>query len=221
MTELVERVAVLRDEVLDAAGAGASDSCSELFEAVLSALTLGSESVAGIEVTVQDAVSRRLAWGDPEGQLLVDAEWVFDRLMVAVERGFRDPDDRMAVIEAMTQVAVMVSRAIALHAVARSAKDRASRLREEMAQRQLRDAVEKQLQRLSGRSAVDRGTERPTEIARGAGAQGASAAMSSGVVSGTLDGKTAPSEAGSGGASSPEGSAGPAGKTTSSRRKHR
>lgn len=160
MSELVERVAVLRDEVLDAAGGGASDSCSELFEAVLSALTLGSESVAGIEVTVQDAVARRLAWGDPEAQLLADAEWVFDRMMVAVERGFRSADDRMVVIEAMTQVAVMVSRAIAMHAVARAARDRATRLREEMAQRQLRDAVEKQVQRLTerGRASSERTT---------------------------------------------------------------
>lgn len=171
MTDLVERVAVLRDEVLDEAGGGASDSCSELFEAVLSALTLGSESVAGIEVTVQDAVARRLAWGDPENQLLSDCEWVFDRLMVAVERGFRDADDRMVVIEAMTQVAVMVSSAIALHAVARAARDRATRLREEMAQRQLRDAVEKQVQRLAGRmstvtaTAATAASERPTVTA--------------------------------------------------------
>lgn len=171
MTELVERLAVLRDEVLDAAGGGASDSCSELFEAVLSALTLGSESVAGIEVTVQDAVARRLAWGDPENQLLADCEWVFDRLMVAVERGFRDADERMVVIEAMTQVAVMVSSAIAMHAVARAARDRATRLREEMAQRQLRDAVEKQVQRLAGRMstataiAATAASERPTVTA--------------------------------------------------------
>lgn len=212
MNELVERVAVLRDEVLDAAGAGASDSCSELFEAVLSALTLGGESVAGIEVTVQDAVARRLAWGDPEAQLLADAEWVFDRLMVAVDRGFRVADDRMAVIEAMTQVAVMVSRAIALHAVARSAKDRASRLREEMAQRQLRDAVEKQLQRLSGKNALERGTERPTEVAQG---------PSSGVVSGSIDGaRTARS--GEPGHEPRDGrGAREAGKTTNSRRKNR
>jgi hypothetical protein len=167
VTDLVEQLAVLRDEVLDAASGAVSDSCAELFEAVLSALTLGSESVAGIEVTVQDAVARRLAWGDPEAQLLSDAEWVFDRLMVAVDRGFREAEDRMVVIEAATQVAVMVARAIALHAVARAARDRATRVREEMAQRQLRDAVEKQVQRISGRNAAERGTERPTEAVRG------------------------------------------------------
>ncbi|MEZ4360951.1 MAG: hypothetical protein R3B48_12280 [Kofleriaceae bacterium] len=152
MSELVDRVAVLRDEVLDAAGGGSSDSCAELFEAVLSALTLGSESVAGIEATVQDAVSRRLAWGASEVQLLADNAWVFERLIAAVERAFRDHDEEMVVIEAATHVSVMVSRAIAMSGVARAAHDRAARVREEMAQRQLRDAVDKQAQQLAGRS---------------------------------------------------------------------
>ncbi len=149
INDLVERVSVLRDEVLDVAGLGASDACSELFDAVLSALTLGSDSVAGIDVTVQDAVSRRLAWGDSEAQLQADAEWLYDRLLIAVERAFRDYDDQMVVIEAATQVAVMLSRALARHAVARATRDRASRIREEMAQRQLLDAVDKQAQRIA------------------------------------------------------------------------
>lgn len=151
MSDLVERVAVLRDEVLDIAGVGASDACAEIFEAVLAALTLGTDSIAGIDVTVQDVVARRLAWGDPEAQLLADAEWLFDRLLIAAERAFRDYDDQMVVVEAATQVAVMVSRALARHAVERAARDRASRLREEMAQRQLQDAVDKQAQRLAAR----------------------------------------------------------------------
>jgi hypothetical protein len=158
MSSLVERVAVLRDEVLDSAGSGSSDGCAEVFEAVLAALTLGNESTAGIDVTVQDAVARRLAWGDPERQILTDADWVLDRLMVAVERAFRDFDEQMAVIEAVTQVSTMLSRAIAMHAVARAARDRATRIREEMAQEQLRDAVEKQRQRAAKR---ERGATEP------------------------------------------------------------
>ncbi|MBK7540150.1 MAG: hypothetical protein IPI49_33310 [Myxococcales bacterium] len=160
MSELVERVAVLRDEVLDVSGVGASDACAEIFEAVLSALTLGTESIAGIDVTVQDSVARRLAWGDSESQLLADAEWLFDRLLIACERAFRDHDDQMVVIEAATGVSVMLSRALARHAVARAARDRASRLREEMAQRQLLDAVDKQAQRIA---------ERERELAERAG----------------------------------------------------
>jgi hypothetical protein len=151
MNDLVERVAVLRDEVLDIAGVGASDACSEIFDAVLSALTLGADSVAGIDVTVQDAVARRLAWGDPEAQLLADAEWLFDRLLIAAERAFRDFDDQMVVIEAATQVSAMLARALARHAVARASRDRASRVREEMAQRQLLDAVDKQAQRVAAK----------------------------------------------------------------------
>ena len=50
----------------------------------------------------------------------------------------------MVVIEAATQVAVTVARAVALAAVNRATRDRAARLREEMAQRQLKDVFEKQ-----------------------------------------------------------------------------
>ena len=68
----------------------------------------------------------------------------FDRLMIAVERALRDPADRMVVIEAATQVAVTVARVVSLAAVGRASRDRAARLREELAQRQLREVLEKQ-----------------------------------------------------------------------------
>ena len=76
--------------------------------------------------------------------MLADAEMVFDRLMVAVERALRDPADRMVVIEASTQVAVTVARVVSLAAVGRASRDRAARLREEMAQRQLNEVLDKQ-----------------------------------------------------------------------------
>jgi hypothetical protein len=69
---------------------------------------------------------------------------VFDRLMIAVERALRDPPDRMVVIEAATQVAVTVARVVSLAAVGRASRDRAARMREEMAQRQLKEVLEKQ-----------------------------------------------------------------------------
>ena len=47
-------------------------------------------------------------------------------------------------IDAATGVAVTVARVVSLAAVARAARDRAARLREEMTQRQLKDVVEKQ-----------------------------------------------------------------------------
>ena len=98
----------------------------------------------GLDLQLHDAVTRRLAWGDSEEVVLADAETVFDRLMVAVERALRDPADRMVVIEAATQVAVTVARVVSLAAVGRASRDRAARLREEMAQRQLKEVLEKQ-----------------------------------------------------------------------------
>jgi hypothetical protein len=115
-----------------------------VFDGLLRALSIGGESVPGLDLTLHDSVARRLAWGDKEVDLLADAELVFDRLMTAIERSFRDPADQMVVIEAATQVAVTVARVVALAAVNRASRDRAARLREEMAQRQLRDVLIKQ-----------------------------------------------------------------------------
>lgn len=143
--DLVEAVRVLRDEVLDTVQHGDREPPgAEVFDAVLRALAVGGESVPGLDLALHDAVARRLAWGDGEEVVLSDAEGVFDRLLTAVERAFRDPADRMVVTEASTLVAVTVSRVVALAALARVSRERAARLREEMAQRQLQEALEKQ-----------------------------------------------------------------------------
>ncbi|MDB4955653.1 MAG: hypothetical protein JWO36_3222 [Myxococcales bacterium] len=143
--DLVAAMQVLRDEILDTVEHGDRDPPgSEVFDALIRALSIGGESVPGLDLTLHDSVSRRLAWGDSEESVLQDAEMVFDRLMVAAERAFRDPADQLVVIEAMTQVAVTVARVVSLAAVARAARDRAARLREEIAQRQLKDVLEKQ-----------------------------------------------------------------------------
>ena len=143
--DLVEAVSVLRDEVLDTVEHGDRDPPgAEVFDALIRALTIGGESVPGLDLTLHDSVTRRLAWGDSEEAVLADAEMVFDRLMVAIERAMKDPADRMVVIEAATQVAVTVARVVSLAAVGRASRDRAARLREEMSQRQLREVFEKQ-----------------------------------------------------------------------------
>lgn len=143
--DLIEAVSVLRDEVLDTVEYGDRDPPgAEVFQALLRALSVGGESVPGLDLQLHDSVTRRLAWGDSEEVVLADAELVFDRLMVAVERALRDPADRMVVIEAATQVAVTVARVVALAAVGRASRDRAARLREELAQRQLKEVLEKQ-----------------------------------------------------------------------------
>ena len=143
--DLVEAVKVLRDEVLDTVEHGDRDPPgAEVFDAIVSALQIGGESIPGLALTLHDAVARRLAWGDSEESVLADAESVFDRLMTATERALADPPDRMVIIEAATQVAVTVARVVALAAVARATRDRAARLREEMAQKQLEVVLEKQ-----------------------------------------------------------------------------
>lgn len=143
--DLTEAVRVLRDEVLDTVRHGDRDPPgAEVFEALVRALSIGGESVPGLDLALHDAVARRLAWGDSEEAVLGDAELVFDRLMVSVERAFRDPEDQMVVIEAATQVAITVSRVVALAAVARAGRDRAARMREEMAQRQLHEVLDNQ-----------------------------------------------------------------------------
>lgn len=144
-TDLAEVVRVLRDEVLDTALHGDRDPPgAEVFDALLRALSIGGESIPGLDLQLHDAVARRLAWGDSEESVLADAELVFDRLLVSVERALRDAADQLVVIEAITQMAVTVSRVVAIAAVARAGRDRATRMREEMAQRQLREVLDKQ-----------------------------------------------------------------------------
>jgi hypothetical protein len=143
--DLVERVNVLRDEVLDTVEHGDRDPPGqEVFDALVRNLSSGGESMPGVDLALHDGVARRLAWGDTEEIVLADSELVFDRLVAAVERAFRDPDDQLTIIEAATQVTVGVARVVAMAAVARAGRDRAARLREELGQRQLRAALAEQ-----------------------------------------------------------------------------
>jgi len=60
--DLTEAVRVLRDEVLDTVHHGDRDPPgAEVFDALLRALTIGGESVPGLDLTLHDAVARRLA----------------------------------------------------------------------------------------------------------------------------------------------------------------
>jgi hypothetical protein len=144
-TDMAEAMRVLRDEVLATVEHGDRDPPgAEVFDAVLRALAAGGESLSGLDLALHDAVARRLAWGDSEEVVLADAELVFDRVMIAVDRALADPLDRMVAMEATTQVATTVARVVALAAVARASRARAARLREELAQRQLREVHDKQ-----------------------------------------------------------------------------
>ncbi len=148
MSNLADRIGVLRDEVLDTAEHGDRDPPgAEVFEALLRALATGDTN--GIDLTLHDAIARRLAWGDTEEVVLGDAGEVFVRLTRAIGRALRDPDEQIVVTEAAADVITAAARIVALSAVGKAGRDRSSRTREELAQRRLRDALTEQQETLA------------------------------------------------------------------------
>lgn len=142
MSGLADRVGVLRDEVLDVVEQGDRDQPgADVFDAIIRALAAYGETAPGIDLTLHDAIARRLAWGDTEEVVLSDAEHVFHRLARAAERGLRDPAEEMLVLEVSAEVTTHVARIVAIAAITRSQRDRTARTREELAQRRLRDAL--------------------------------------------------------------------------------
>src|SRR5438105_3158645 len=113
--DLADAMRVLRDEVLATVEHGDRDPPgAEVFDAVLRTLSAGGESLSGLDLALHDAVVWWFAWGDSEEVVLADAELVFDRVVIAVDRALADPVDRMVAMEATTQVATTVARVVAL-----------------------------------------------------------------------------------------------------------
>lgn len=150
MTDLGEKVAILRDEVLDIVAGGSEDSPTvAIFDAVVRSLSAGPDTAAGLDLTLHDAVDRRLAWGDTEETIVSAAELVFARLARAAQRALRDPDEEMLVLETAADVVAGTARVVALAAVARATRDHAAVMREEAAQRRLKDALADQERNLA------------------------------------------------------------------------
>jgi hypothetical protein len=142
MSGLADRIMVLRDEVLDVVERGEGDPPgADLFDAIVRALAAYGETAPGIDLTLHDAIARRLAWGDSEEVVLTDCSHVFDRLAIAAARALREPAEEMLVLEVAAEVATQVARIVAISALGRAQRDRAARTREELAQRRLRDAL--------------------------------------------------------------------------------
>lgn len=143
--DLIDVIRGLRDDVLEVSRHGDREPPgAEVFEAVLGALAVHGDAAITLDLGFHDAVARRLAWGDGEEAIVADAERVFDRVVEAAERALSDPEQVMIVIEVAAQVTTTVARVVALAALARAGRDRATRLREEMSHRQLRDVLAKQ-----------------------------------------------------------------------------
>ncbi len=150
LSDLGERVAVLRDEVLDIVAGGSEDSPAvAVFDSIVRSLSAGLETAAGLDLTLHDAVARRLAWGDTEETILAAAELVFARLARAAQRALRDPDEEMLVLETAIDVVAGTARVVALAGVSRAGRDRGAVLREQAAQRRLKEALAEQERNLA------------------------------------------------------------------------
>ena len=144
-TALWERVAVLRDEVLNTAELGDELATGgEVFDAIVRWLVSQGETSAGLDLTLHEAVTQRLAWGDPEALVLANTDSVCKRLLEAAYRALRDPAERMAVAEATAEVGGITARVVASAALGRSGRERAAVMREEVLQSRLNDALTRQ-----------------------------------------------------------------------------
>ncbi len=142
--ELGERFSVLRDEALDCAQYGDSAPGTELFEAILSDLLHLGETEPGLDLSLQDSLSRRLAWGDDASTIAVDCDAVCQRLLAATPRSFPDASEASIVVSVIATVTCTASRHLARLAVQRASKERALERREMMVQRQLAAALSQQ-----------------------------------------------------------------------------
>ena len=142
--DLAKRLEVLRDEALESSEHGDNPPGAEVFDAVVHRLAHFGETEPGIDLSLQDSLSRRLAWGEAEAAVLVDCDNVCKRLLAAAERSFTDPEEAAQVIVVVTEVSCTASRHVAMAAVQRASKERASGRREEMIQRQLNTAIRQQ-----------------------------------------------------------------------------
>jgi hypothetical protein len=149
-SNLADRLTILRDEVLATAEVGDRDPPgAEVFEAVVRGVATFGETNPGLDLTLHDAIARRLAWGDSEAQVLADASAVCERLLAAAPRALRDPVEGMLVVEIASEVSCAAARIVALAAIGRAGRERAARLREELAQRRLREALSRQKEELA------------------------------------------------------------------------
>lgn len=147
---LADRVMVLRDEVLETAEVGDTDApSSEIFDAIVRAVSVADAASAGLDLTLHDAVSRRLAWGEPEDIVLASNDQICQRLLGACRRAFHDSEEEMLVTEAATEVICAAARIVAQSAVSRASRERGAFLREELAQRRLEEVLKRQREELA------------------------------------------------------------------------
>jgi hypothetical protein len=145
VSSATDRLLVLRDEILATADHADGDPPgAEIFDAVVRGLLARDDTTPGLDLTLHDSIARRLAWGDSEAEIVDSAEDVFTRLALAARRSLRDSGDEALVIEVAAEVVTATTRIVAIAAASRAARERAGRLREELAQKGLREILAQQ-----------------------------------------------------------------------------
>ena len=76
--------------------------------------------------------------------VLTNAAAVCQRLLLACKRAFRNPDHEILVIDIASEVMCTAARIVAQASVSQAGRERAAYLREELSQRRLRQALERQ-----------------------------------------------------------------------------
>lgn len=150
--DLAERLEVLRDEALNTAEFGADAAGAEVFDAILSRIARMHETDPGLDMSLRDALNRRLAWGESPSTVIVDCDSVGKRLLAAVQRSFRDPEDTAKIVCVIAEVSCSAARHLARNAVQRASKERALQRREMMVQRHLAAALGQQDELIQGYS---------------------------------------------------------------------
>lgn len=141
---LSERLEVLRDEALNTAELGGDAGGAEVFDAIVSRVACMNETDPGLDLSLREALNRRLAWGESPSMVIVDCDSVCKRLLAAVQRSFRDPEDMSKIVMVIADVSCSAARHLARNAVERASKERALQRREMMVQRQLETALAQQ-----------------------------------------------------------------------------
>ncbi len=145
---LSERFEVLRDEALNTAEYGEESPGREIFDAISRRLSklevVDSDDEMEIDLSLHDALSRRLAWGEDPSAVLMDCQEVSQRILEAVRRSFSSADEAITIFAIVTVVSCAASRHLARVTVERASKEKAAVRRELMAQRQLSSVLEHQ-----------------------------------------------------------------------------
>ena len=146
---LSDRLWVLRDEILNTAESGTNDPPgSEIFDAIFRAVLAHEETSSGLDLTLHDALSRRLAWGEGENDVLASTDYIFSRLVKALDRAFEDSDEERMILEIATEVVCATARIVTLASLGKAGRERTAKLREELAQRTLEEAYQRQLEEI-------------------------------------------------------------------------